>query len=199
VAPPALADRIADWLAGTPGLLRVAVDGAPGARPDDLADTLLDRLRVRSRPAGHVRAATFWRDASVRLEHGRQDVESYLSWLDAAALRREVLEPVVNRPGSYLPSLRDPHTNRSTRAAAVAAAPDLVLLISGSLLLRHGLPFDRTIHLALSPQARQRRTSADRAWTLPAYDRYDTEVRPAETSDLAVKLDDPNHPALRWN
>jgi hypothetical protein len=66
------------------------------------------------------------------------------------------------------------------------------------LLLRHGLPFDRTIHLSLSPAARARRTSPDDLWTLPAYDEYDADVRPTETADVIVKLDDLRHPALRW-
>ena len=192
-----IAERVADWLSGIPGIVRVAVDGPPVAGPDEFAAALIDRLPLRGRPSAHVRAISFWRDASLRLEHGREDVESYLSWLDADALRREVLDAVVES-GSYLPSLRDPATNRSTREPSRPAEPDLVLLVSGSLLLRHGLPFDRTIHLAVSAAARARRTAADEQWTLPAYDEYDTDVQPAERADVVVKLDDPKHPALRW-
>lgn len=198
VVPEALADRVADWLVDSPGVVRVAVDGPPCAEPDSLAVAVCEALRVRGRPAARVLAETFWRDASIRLEQGRRDVESYLSWLDADALRREVLEPAITEPGSYLPSLRDPRTNRSSRAAPVAVPGDLVLLISGPLLLRHGLPFDRRIHLALSAAARQRRTRHDELWTLPAYERYDAETRATEVADLVVKLDDPRHPALRW-
>jgi hypothetical protein len=193
-----IADRLADWLISSRGVVRVAVDGAPATFPDEFAARLLDASRTRGRPGAHVRAASFWRDASLRLEYGREDVESYLAWLDAPALRREVLEPVVAEQPTYLPSLRDPDTNRSTRDAPVAAPPGLVLVVSGSVLLRYGLPFDRTIHLALSPAARARRTPDDQAWTLPAYDEYDAEVRPADTADVVVKLDDPRHPALRW-
>ncbi|MDT4917951.1 MAG: hypothetical protein QOH89_2651 [Pseudonocardiales bacterium] len=198
IAPDAVAARLADWLAATPGTVRVAVDGPPATGPDELAAALRDELQARGRPAAQIRAACFWRDASLRLEHGRHDVESYLSWLDAPALRREVLEPVVAEPAGYLPSLRDPDTNRSTRAAPVPAAPGLALLVSGTLLLRHDLPFDRTVHLAMSSAARARRTSDAEAWTLPAYDSYDAEVRPAETADVVIKLDDPARPALRW-
>jgi hypothetical protein len=198
LAADEIAERLADWLLAGPGVVRVAVDGAPAAAPDEFAATLLDRLQLRGRPAAHIRAATFWRDASLRLEYGREDVESYLSWLDAAAVRREVLDPVVAERPTYLPSLRDPDTNRSTRAAVEAAPDGLVLIVSGSLLLRHGLPFDRTIHLTLSPGALSRRTPQEEAWTLPAYADYDTEIRPAETADAVIKLDDPRHPALRW-
>lgn len=194
VAPESLADRLTAWLAATPGVLRVALDGHPSAEPDELAARLVAPLRAIGRPAAHIAASLFWRDASVRLEHGRQDVESYRSWLDADALRREVLEPAV-ASGTYLPSLRDPQTNRSTRKAAQLVAADQVLIISGSLLLGRGLPFDRTIHLTMSAAARTRRTPAVDAWTLPAYDAYEAEVHPVQIADVAIKLDDPLHPA----
>jgi hypothetical protein len=194
VAPEALPGRLAEFLADAPGVVRVAIDGPPCADPDGFAAALLDPLRARGRPVGQVLAASFWRDASLRLEQGREDVESYLSWLDADALRREVLDALAG--GSYLPSLRDPITNRSTREPARRVEPNLMLLVSGSLLLRHGLPFDRTIHLAVAPAARARRTPADEAWTRPAYDAYDAEVRPFELADVVIKLDDPRHPAI---
>lgn len=186
---------MADRLAAVAGIVRVAVDGPPCADPDGFAAALVDPLRSRGRPAAHVLASSFWRDASLRLEAGREDVESYLSWLDAEALRREVLDAVVTS-GQFLPSLRDPATNRSTRERPRPAEPGLVLLVSGQLLLRHRLPFDRTVHLTVSPAARGRRTPAEAAWTLPAFDAYDDDVRPAETADIAIKLDDPRHPAI---
>jgi hypothetical protein len=196
VAPDALADRLASWLARVPGLVRVAIDAPPCADPAGLGDALVEPLRALGRPAGHVRASSFWHDASLRLEHGREDAEAYPSWLDAGALRREVLESAADR-GGYLPSLRDPHTNRSTRAPACKLAPDTVLLVSGSFLLGVGLPFDRTLHVALSPQARARRTPTDEAWTLPAFDGYDSAVRPASVADVVIKWDDLRHPAVR--
>jgi hypothetical protein len=195
VAPEALPDRLAAWLADASGVARVALDGPPCARPSELADSLIDPLRVLGRPGAHVRAVSFWRDAALRWEHGREDVTSYLSWLDADALRREVLDAALSN-GSYLPSLRDPLTNRSTREQPRPVEPDLVLIVSGSLLLRHELPFDRTIHLALSPPARARHTPPEEAWTLSAYDEYDVAVRPVATADCVIKLDDPRHPAI---
>lgn len=198
MAPEALPHRLADWLAESAGVLRVALDGAPAADPGRLAAALVDPLRALGRRVAHVEASSFWRDASLRLEHGRQDVESYLNWLDAEALRREVLEAAVST-GSYLPSLRDPLTNRSTRAAPVGVEPGLVLLLSGAFLLRHQLPFDRTVHLTLSPAALARRTSDTEAWTLPAYAEYESSARPDEAADVVIKLDDPRHPAIRWS
>lgn len=192
ISPDALPVRLAEWLASSDGTVRVAMDGPPCAGPSALADALTDPLRTLGRPLLHVRAEAFWRDASVRLEHGREDVESYLSWLDDGALRREVLSG-----STYLPSLRDPITNRATREAARPVPSDAVLVVSGALLLGLGLPFDKVVHLAMSPAARRRRTPDVEQWTLPAFDRYDAEARPAELADVVVKLDDPRHPAVR--
>jgi hypothetical protein len=178
------------------GIVRIAVDGPPCARPADLARSLIEPLRVLGRPAVHVEVSSFWRDASLRLEHGREDVESYLNWLDADALRREVLDPAI-ADRSYLPSLRDPATNRSTREGRRPLVPGTVLLVSGPFLLGRTLPFDRAIHLAMSAAARVRRTPADEAWTLPAHADYDATVRPGEVADLVIKMADPRHPAVR--
>ena len=195
VSPAALPELLARWLARSPDTVRVAVDGPPCADPDLLAEALLEPLRAFSRPAVHVRASSFWRDASVRLEFGREDVAGYREWLDADALRREVLDPLA-ATGSYLPSLRDPATNRSTREPIRSAAARTVLVVSGELLLGRGLPFDRTVHLAMSPAARRRRTPAEQVWTLPAFDDYDATVRAVETADVVLRLDDPQHPAV---
>jgi hypothetical protein len=140
-----------------------------------------------------IPAELYWRDASLRLEYGRQDVESYYEgWLDAGALTREALTgPWV------LPSLRDPLTNRATRAAPVDLGATGVVVVAGDLLLGRGLPFDLVVHLAVSPAARRRRTSPEEQWTLAALERYDAEVDPASLADIVVRYDDPARPALR--
>jgi hypothetical protein len=188
-----LVERLADWVTAPPGTVRVAIDGPPCARPAQLADALVEPLRLRGREAVVVRAELFWRDASLRLEYGRQDVDSYSDWLDRDALRREVLDAVLT-DRSFLPSLRDPETNRSTREPCRSAPPGTVVLVSGAFLLGRGLPFDRTVHLYLSPAARVRRTPVDEHWTLPALDRYEREVE--DDAEVLVKLDDPRHPAV---
>jgi hypothetical protein len=193
ITRPALIERLADWIAALPGTVRVAVDGAPGAEPHSLAEALVDPLRVRGRAAVPIPAELFWRDASLRLEYGRQDVESYPDWLDAAALKREVLDPVV-ADGSFLPSLRDPATNRSTREPRRPAPAGTVLVVSGAFLLGRGLPFDRTVHLALSAGALARRTPEAEQWALPALERNEEDA--ASQADVLVKLDDPRHPAV---
>jgi hypothetical protein len=157
---------------------------------------LIAPLELRGHPAVHLPASSFWRDASLRLEQGRKDPDEYANWLDADALAREVLGPVADR-GEYLPSLRDPRTNRSTREPARALAERGILIISGEFLLGRGLPFDRVVHLAMSPAARRRHTPPADAWTLPAFDRYEGEVAPAELADVVVRLEDPRRPAVQ--
>ena len=191
-----LTDRLVD--AQVPGRLRVAVDGPPAAGPDALAAALVDPLRAAGRPVLHVLAADFLRPASVRLEHGRTNPDAYYEgWVDDAGLRREVLDPAgPDGSGRLLPSLWDAATDRASRADYVELPPGGVVLVSGSLLLGGGLPFDVTVHLALSPAALARRTDPESRWTLPAFARYANEVVPASFADVVIRADDPRRPAL---
>ena len=191
-----LADRLA--AADAPGFLRVAVDGAPAAGPDRLADALVGPLRVRGRPAVRVRSDDFLRPASVRLESGRTDPDAfYTGWLDEAGLRREVLDPAgPGGSGRIVTTLWNARTDRATREPYTALPPGAVVLVSGALLLGAGLPFDVTVHLSVSAAALDRRTEAESRWTLPAYARYADEVDPASFADVVVRLEDPRRPAL---
>jgi hypothetical protein len=197
-----LADRLAGDRPGGgrpgDGHLRVAVDGAPAARPADLADALVDPLRVRGRPAVRISAADFLRPASVRLENGRTNPDAfYAGWLDEAALRREVLDPAgPGGSGRIVTRFFDAAADRATREPYTALAAGSVLLVDGPLLLGAGLPFDVTVHLEVSAAALGRRTPEPDRWTLPAYARYDVEVDPSAFADVVVRLDDPRHPAL---
>ncbi|MDQ2751115.1 MAG: uridine kinase [Actinomycetota bacterium] len=202
VDPGALPSLLAAHLAAAPvpgRALRVALDGPRcAAEPAALADSLLAALRARGRAADHIVAEWFWRDASLRFEYGREDVESLPDWLDAAALRREVLDPLgPDGSGSYLPSLRDPVTNRATRAPVRQAPASAIVIVSGELLLGQGLPFDVAVHLSMSPAGRARRTPGAARWSLPAFDHYDTAVRPVELADVVIRVDDRRHPAVR--
>ena len=178
---------------------RVAVDGPAAAAPVEVAEAIAAELRATGRAATVIAAASFWRDASLRLEFGHTDVDSYArDWLDAAALIREVLDPLgPGGRGEFLPALRDPVTNRSRREPYRRAAPDEVILVAGELLLGSDLPFDTTVHLALSSAARTRRTAPEAAWTLPAHDRYDAEIDPVGTADIVISWNDPSRPAIR--
>jgi hypothetical protein len=203
VTPERLPEVLADLLVAVapgdgPGVLRVAVDGAPAAQPGRLADALVDPLRLRGRPALRVSAGWFLRPASLRLERGRTDPDAfYEDWLDAGALRREVLDPLgPGGSGRYLPTLWDAGADRATRAEYLAAPPGAVLLLDGVLLLGRGLPVDLTVHMRMSAAALARRTPVPERWTLPALARYEAEVGPDQVADLVIRLDDPRHPAV---
>jgi hypothetical protein len=197
-----LADRLAERLLGLEPAdggqrPRVALDGAPAARPGDVAELVAEALRTRGRPCLVVGTHGFLRPASLRLEHGREDVEAYYDgWFDTGALWREVFGPLdPDGDGRVLPDLRDPVTDRATRSAYVQLPPGGVLLLHGPLLLRHWFPFDLSVHVLLSPAALRRRTPEADHWTLPAYARYEQETDPAGTADVLVRADDPRHPA----
>jgi len=196
----ALVDDLADRIAAAPreAWRRVAIDGAPPAAPGLLADRLVEPLRLRGRQVLRVRAGDFLRAASLRLERGRRNPEAfYEDWLDVGGLRREVLGPLApGGTGRVLPALWNPATDRSYRRPYVTLPPGAVVLVDGTLLLGRGLPFDLTVHLWLSPAALARRTGPEERWRLPAYERYEREVAPLRTADVAVRVDDPRHPAL---
>ncbi|MFF2654472.1 uridine kinase [Streptomyces sp. NPDC058045] len=176
---------------------KVALDGAPAAGPAALAARLADALRTRGLPVLTIAADDFLRPASLRLEHGHRDPDSYYGdWYDTGALWREVFGPLEpGGSGRVLPDLWDPVADRATRSAHVPLAPGGVLLLHGPLLLHHWFPFDLTVHLALTPPALARRTPEAEQWTLPAFHRYDRETAPATTADVLVRADDPRRPA----
>jgi hypothetical protein len=198
LSPHALADWLTELLLARASThpLRVAVDGPFCAHPSEIASAVAGRLRGHGRESVVLAADQFWRDASVRLEFGRTDADAYFEgWLDAGALTREVLTPLVESL-RYLPSLRDPVSNRSSRAGYQTVGANAVVFVCGDLLLGHGWPFDVSVHLDLSAPARARRTTVDRQWTLPAYVRYDDEVDPNAVADVVIRWDDPLRPAL---
>ncbi len=192
--PEGVVDAIVALVAARPGRVRLAVDGAPAADPDGLAAQVVEALAPRR--ALQVRADRFWQPAGLRLEYGRHDPDAWLEdWLDADSLRREVLD-FFPATGRVLPGLRDPVTDRSLRTAVVELAADGVVVVSGSVLLGRGLPFDVVVHVGLSPAALARRTPAEESWTLPALHRYAQDRNPQGAADLVVRADDPRHPAL---
>ncbi len=199
ISPAVLADELTDRIDALTGRRRiaVAVDGAAGAtETTELADALVDPLRLRGRAALRVSARDFLRPASLRFEHGRTDPDArYTDWLDVGALRREVLDPLgENGSGEVLPSLWDAERDRATRAERVPVPEGGVVLVDGELLLGAGLAFDLAVHLWLSPAALRRRVPD--AWAVPTYERYEAEVDPSALADVVVRVDDPRHPAL---
>ncbi len=195
--------ELADTVAGrSPGeWLRVAVDGAPPARPGALADDLVDLVRLRGREVVRVRAADFLRPASLRWEHGRTDPDAfYEDWLDVGGLAREVLAPTApGGNGRVLPALWDAAADRASRVGYVTLPAGGVVVVDGALLLGRGLDFDLTVHLALSPGALNRQTAEHDRWTLPAYPRYAREVAPEGIADIVVRMDHGARPAILRN
>lgn len=200
VAPDALVSELVERIeaqAATPWT-RVAVDGAPEAGTAELADALVDPLRVRGREAVRVHTSDYLRPASLRLEYGHHDPDSYyLDWFDFDGLSREVLDPLAPGGSGYvLPALRDPDTDRSPRLQRVPLPERGVVLVDGPLLLGERLSFDFTVHLWLPSAALRRRTPESQQWRLHAFDRYSAEARPERTADTVVRVDRPGHPAV---
>jgi hypothetical protein len=199
VSPDLLADEVVELVAARSGRVRLGVDGPPPTRPLALAEVVVARLRARGRAALPVSAADYLRPASVRLEHGRTDPDSFLDdWLDTGGLVREVLEPAgAEGSGRVLPRLWDARADRAYRDAYTELPPDGVVVLAGALLLGRGLPLDLTVHLRMGPAALARRTPPEEAWTLPAFARYTAERGPEEAADLLVLADHPDRPAIR--
>lgn len=202
ISPDLLVEHVAEAVdglsRGAGARLAVGIDGAPPAGTDVLAERLVGALRLRGKQAVHVAARDYLRPASLRFELGREDPDVFSTeWLDLKALEREVLGPIgPDGDGRVLPRLWDAEADRAYRAQYVQLGPGGVVLLEGTLLFGVGLAFDLTVHLSMSAAALARRTAAEDAWTLPAYQRYDEEQQPVETSDIAVRCDDPRHPAL---
>lgn len=193
-----LAGEVVEAVLARPGRVRVAVDGAPPTRPEELAAEVAERLRTEGRAALLVRAGDFLRPASVRLEFGRTDPDALLDLaLDAAALRREVLDPAgPGGSGRVLPRLWDAAADRSFRDRYQALPEDAVVVVAGGLLLGRGLPFDLSVHLHMTPAALTRHTPEADRWTLAAFARYEAEHDPVNTATLLVRADHPTRPAL---
>jgi len=143
VRPDGLVDEIAARC--RPGLahpFRVLIDGADATHPSVLAAALAQWLRTSGRPCAQVDLHDWLRPASLRLEHGHNNQDSYQDhWFDYAALRREVLEPLgpggsrmwlptcaihapIGRPGcSELPRRRRPSSSSPGRCCWVETFP----------------------------------------------------------------------------
>ncbi|SDW11612.1 hypothetical protein SAMN05216215_1001224 [Saccharopolyspora shandongensis] len=199
ISPDLLAAEVVERIDALQGRwARVAVDGAPAAGTGEFADALVEPLRALGREVVRVRTADYLRPASLRLEHGHQDPDSfYESWFDLKALTREVLAPLsAGGNGQVLPAFWDAEADRSPRLARIALPPRGVAIVDGPLLLGAGLDFDLAIHLWLPEAALQRRTPEPDRWTLPAFGRYTGEVAPERLADYVIRVDRPGRPAV---
>lgn len=199
ITPELLIAELAERFGAIPSRwTRVAIDGAEQAGTTDLADSLVAPLRMRGRHVVRVRMDDYLRPASLRLERGRHDPDSYYTdWFDLDGLRREVLRPLADDgSGNVLPALWDADADRSPRMNRVPLSERGIAMVDGPLLLGAGLPFDFTVHLWLEHGALQRLTPESRQWTLPAFARYADEVRPHRIADYVIRADRPGRPAV---
>ena len=202
LSPAALADEVAGRcraLADGTAPVRVAVDGAAAADPGMLADAVAELLRTAGVPVARVSLADWLRPASLRLEHGHTDGETYRrGWFDLPALDREVLAPLgPGGTGLWLPTLWDAARDRATRAKRRGVAPGTVLLVDGPMLLGQWLPFELGVHLHVSAEALLRRTSEEHRWTVPPLLAHEAEVGTDELADVLVRAEHADRPALR--
>jgi hypothetical protein len=198
ITPRLLVDELADRVEALGRWPRVAIDGAPQAGTGELAEALVEPLRLRGREVVHVRASDFLRPASLRLEHGRRDPDAYYEqWFDLDGIRREVLNPLGDGgSGAVLPALWDPETDRSPRLDRVELGERGLVILDGPFLLGAGLPFEFTVHLWLPGTSLDRHAGDEHAWKSPAFHRYSAEVGPERLVDYLVRSDRRGHPAV---
>jgi len=195
LTPRALSAAVAERAGSLIGRACIAVSAPDAADPVEFAHRLAADLRLRGRATDVVALHDFVRPASVRLEHGRTDPDSYRhGWFDYDALDREVLRSLRER-GRWLPRLWDEDTDRSAREHSREAADAQILVVAGPMLLGRGLAFDLTIALTMSRGALERRTRPEDRWTV---DPLLTHV--CTDADVLVRYDHPDRPAVlqRW-
>ncbi len=199
LTPAALVARLARRIDGLgPDRLLVGFDGDDSVGTADLADRVAEALLGRHRPVVRVSTRWWWRGASVRLEFGRQDLESRLTgWVDVGSLRREVVEPLgPGGSGRFLSRLRDPRTDRAVREQYQQTGERTVLLLDGPLLLTHELSLDDVVRIGVSAGRLRRALPEDRQWELVAFDEYSRRwSRPP--GEVVVSYDHPDTPAVR--
>lgn len=172
----------------------MGISASDAAEPIVLANRVVENLRAAGRPANAVSLHDFVRPASLRLEHGRTDEQSYRSsWFDYDALDREVVSSLKKRQ-RFLPRLWDEATDRSARAHRMDAADDHVVVVAGPMLLGRALRFDMTVELRMSRGALERRTPSDDRWTIAPLLAHGADV--SSEADIVVRFEHPDRPAV---
>ncbi|GAA3617474.1 uridine kinase [Kineosporia mesophila] len=178
------------------------MDGPVEADTARLADAIAQELENSAVPVARVSAKDFLRGRSVRLEYGREDPDAvYDLYYDFPALRREVLDALLpDGRHTWLPRLRDPHTDRSVRTPPQPAPAGTVAVVDGRFLARDDIreAFDLVVHLDVSVNALGRRLPPEEAARVTgAWSRYLADAEPAKHADLVARFDHPDRPALR--
>lgn len=207
LSPDALVHELATWIDRRSEVHRVhdaggksgwvfGFDGAAEIGTHTLTDEVAEALRARGRPVIRATTDRWWRASALRLELGRQDVDMLLTgWVDDAALRRELIAPVLAGGRPYITELRNPETDRSVRQVAVDAPAGAVLLVDGPFLLAADLPMDGMVLVQVGAGALRRAMGDEKAWWVTAFGRYEQDYRPADKADVLVAYDHPTAPA----
>ena len=192
--PDGLVQTCAAMFAERRGPVVGAIDGADAAHPDRLADAVAASLRASGRPAAVVRTSDYIRPASVRMEFGRTDTESYRTlWFDWDALDREVVT-ALRDTDVWLPRLWDERTDRSPRDRPLTAGPDQVVIVAGPMLTGRGLDLSPVVRLTMSEAALRRTTPEDDAWTVDALVEHERTTH--GSGDLIVRYEHSDRPAV---
>lgn len=192
IAADALVAAAVDRAAALTGRAVVAIDGADAADPLAFADGVAEGIRARGRLCGVVSLHGYVRPASLRLEHGRDEMSYRTAWFDYPGLDREVLR-ALREHGHWLPALWNEDTDRSARATPISATADAIVLVAGPMLLGRGLSFDLTVELRLSEGALHRASTPGFIVDALLHHRRDQRRDP----DILAAWDHPDRPAVR--
>lgn len=175
----------------------IGFDGPAECGVGTLADAVGQELGARGVPVVRASTSWWWRPAALRLELGREDVDMLLTgWVDADALRRELVEPVTAGAGTFISRLRDPATDRSVRQAPTPVPPAGLLLLDGPFLLATELPLHLQVSFQLGRGALVRSLPPQQQWWTRAFETYDDRYQPAESADVLIAYDHPSSPAV---
>lgn len=200
LSPGRLVAELADRVEGRPdermGGAVVGFDGPAECGVGPLADAVAAELRGRGSAVVRASTSWWWRPAALRLELGREDVEMLLTgWVDADALRRELLDPVVSGKGAFISRLRDPGTDRSVRQLPEPVPPQALLLLDGPFLCATELPLDVLVGFQLGRGTMLRSLPPQQHWWTRAFETYDDRYQPLEHADVLLAYDHPSAPA----
>ena len=201
LTPDRLARDLADWIVDLPQQHpRVGIDGAAEIGAGELADAVAARLTEFGRPALRTSTDWWWRPASLRLELGRTDIDMLLGgWVDAAALRRELLDPLGPAgSGSYYSLAGSADRPVGAGQPGGRGRPRAPCCWYGPFLLADRLPLDAVVHLQTTRPTLARALPANRQWWLDAFDRYRTDEQPADRAAAVIAYDHPKAPAIAW-
>ena len=192
-----LADRVQQRAPHRTGGGVVGFDGPGECGVAALADDVAERLRGRGLPVVRASTSWWWRPAALRLELGREDIEMLLTgWVDADALRRELVDPVTAGEGSFITRLRDSATDRSVRQQPADVPAGALLLLDGPFLLAAELPLDLVVGFRLGRGTLLRSLSPQQQWWTRAFETYDDRYQPIESADVLLAYDHPSAPAV---